>query len=363
MFKVYGLNEADEWFRIVRQFENHDVYYFPQYTKAFRLHHDGEPVCFYYQNGGVQAVNVVMKRDIAKCEAFRGAIPKNAWFDIATPYGYGGFLIEGEADARFLQQMNAQYCACCQKEGIISEFVRFHPLLKNHCGMESVYEIAELGKTVSMDLSSPAVIFANMVPQARNKMRKAQANGIEIRFGTEEKLFAQFKQMYDATMQRKNAQPYYYFGSGFYDSIRADLAGQALVAYAVLKEEIIAMAILLHANGRMHIHLEASMHEYVQLAPIVLLVAESALWGHAHGIKTLHFGGGVGSQGDNLYKFKSSFNKHSDNQFAVGKKVFDKDKYDFLLNLRQSSARGMLDPGFFPEYRAKETSARGKDGA
>jgi hypothetical protein len=345
------MKDADVWTHTVRTFHNYDIYYLPQYARSFSLHGDGEPLCLYYEDGGTRAVNVVMKRDISQCAGFD--IPPGEWFDTATPYGYGGFLIEGDTGKEALHKLDAAYCAWAQSEGIVSEFVRFHPLLKNHCGMEEIYTVTELGKTISMDLSSPAVIFANMTPQARNKMRKAQANGIEIRFGTEQALFDAFKEMYDATMRRKNAQPYYFFGAEFYKSICEDLKGNAVVAYAVFNGETIAMAILLHANEKLHGHLEASKEETVHLAPIVLLVAEAALWGHGHGMKTLHFGGGVGAQGDSLYTFKKSFNKNSDNQFAIGKKVFDTDKYDFLLRLHKKINGENTDPDFFPQYRAR----------
>ena len=45
----------------------------------------------YFDNGTTRAINVVMKRDIAQCEHFDGIVRPNTWYDLSTPYGYGGF--------------------------------------------------------------------------------------------------------------------------------------------------------------------------------------------------------------------------------------------------------------------------------
>lgn len=105
---------------------------------------------------------------------------------------------------------------------------------------------------------------------------------------------------------------------------------------------------MLCANGMMNYHLSGSVGEYSYLAPTNLLLYEAALWGCANGCNTLYLGGGVGSGEDSLFKFKKSFYRKDDlPQFFIGKKVFDQEKYDMLLNLR-----GTVDSNFFPKYRA-----------
>ena len=50
---------------------------------------------FHYDDGKTRGINVVMKRDIANDERFKNKIEENKYFDFATPYGYGGWIIEG----------------------------------------------------------------------------------------------------------------------------------------------------------------------------------------------------------------------------------------------------------------------------
>ena len=352
MIEMIGLENENKWIDIVKQFRDCDVYYLPQYTKAFRVHGDGEPYLFYYQSEDTKAINVVMKRDISQCEYFIESCRNNTFFDIATPYGYGGFLIEGDMSKKAMENFNKEYIAYCKNHSIVSEFVRFHPLLKNHLGLEDIYELTERGKTVSMDLSSPEVIYSNIKAKTRNRMRKAESNSVKFFTGNTWDLFLAFKEIYDRTMQGNSAQQYYYFNQNFYKSVMSDLKDNAMVFYAARNCEKIAMVIVIFCNEMMHMHLTGSNKEYLHLSPVAFLYYKIAIWGYENGYKTLHLGGGLGSREDSLYTFKKNFNKNSSNRFVTGQKIFDKEKYDYLLELREKGTSNEWDKGFFPQYRA-----------
>ena len=65
--------------------------------------------------------------------------------------------------------------------------------------------------------------------------------------------------------------------------------------------------------------LVSSDREYQHFAPTNLLLYEVACWGCENGYKTFHLGGGLDSKEDSLYKFKSAFNRNSDNTFSIGR--------------------------------------------
>lgn len=345
MLNVYTLEQAQQWDAVVRSFPNYDTYYLSGYVKAFHLHGDGEPLLFHYEKNGTRGINVVMKRDVAKDKHFRGLLEENTWFDLSTPYGYGGWLVEGTDT----ESLMAAYGAWCRRNGIISEFVRFHPLLKNHEGLETFYDVIPLGEVVTMDLSSPETVWNNIVSKNRNMIRKAQKNGIVIYNGRFPELYETFREIYNGTMDKDQADAYYYFAPEFYDSVLKDLPHNAQVFYGVLDGKIIAASIMLACNGRMNYHLSGSLREYARLAPTNLLLYEAALWGCANGCKTLYLGGGVGSGEDNLFKFKRAFYRGDDlHRFHIGKKIFDRARYDALVEKRTQLPEG----GFFPRYRA-----------
>ncbi len=345
MLSVYTVLQAEQWDLLVRSFKQHDVYWLSGYVKAFRIHGDGEPLLFYYEDGNTRGINVVMKRDVSRDKHFHGALEENVYFDFATPYGYGGWLIEGENTAALMHE----YEQWCQKNGIISEFVRFQPIIQNQELVRDHYSVIMLGETVTMDLSSPEIIWNNITSKNRNMIRKAQKNGIRIYRGQYPQIYKVFREIYNATMDKDEADPYYYFGEQFYESVLNDLAQNAQVFYAVYEEKIIAASIMLSANGRMNYHLSGSVREFANLAPSNLLLYEAALWGCANGCKTLYLGGGVGSGEDSLFKFKKAFYRPDElYRFAIGKKIFNQEKYDALVEKRTD----LPESGFFPKYRA-----------
>ena len=102
MLSVYTLEDSEKWDTIVRSFHEHDIYWLSGYVRTFQVHGDGDPLLFFYDDGATRGINVAMLRDIAKAAHFRAYLEEGRCFDLATPYGYGGWLIEGKTpDACF----------------------------------------------------------------------------------------------------------------------------------------------------------------------------------------------------------------------------------------------------------------------
>jgi hypothetical protein len=352
MLSVVGIDQSEEWDNIVKKFKEYDVYYLASYVKAFEIHGDGDPILFYYEGNNMKAINVVIKRDIENDSNFSGKIAKGNFFDLVTPYGYGGFLIEGDKSVINIEDLNEEFNSYCKTNGIVSEFVRFHPILKNHMNLDTIYHISDLGKTVSINLISKAHIWSELTSKNRNMIRKAKKLGVKVFWGRSPELVNEFIGLYNSTMDRDNAKDYYYFQEDFYHSILNDLMYNSLIFYAVNQGKLIAMSIILFGNQQVHYHLSASDKEYQTLAPTNLLLYEVACWGHANGFKTFHLGGGLGSREDSLYKFKKAFNRNYCNDFFVGRKIFDVKTYNELLEIRRIEGEFVGRNTFFPEYRA-----------
>jgi hypothetical protein len=336
MIRLYSIDENILWDNIVKSFPKYDVYYLSGYVKAFQIHGDGEPQLLYYEAEGLRAIYVYMKRKTT----LEGV------YDSITPYGYGGVLFDGDATSENLQAFWKAYVQKMKELGIVDNFVRYHPVLKNAIPMKQISTVIDLGKTIAFNLESPEVIWDNIISKNRNKIRKAEKNGITIEHGKGMELLDQFTAIYNATMDKDHAEEYYYFKRPFYESIDRDLQDNYEMFYAMYEGRPIAMSIMIFANGRLNYHLSGSDIAYRNLAPSNLLLYKAALWGYEQGCKTFHLGGGVGSGEDNLYKFKAAFNKNSDYQFSIGKEIFDQEKYDELVALRAKQ-----DPDFNPESK------------
>lgn len=330
------MSHSTEWNDRVKSFAEYDVYYLSGYVKAFQIHGDGDPQLLYYEADGLKAIYVYMKRKTAI----------EGYYDSVTPYGYGGVLFDGDTSEQNLQTFWKAYVEKMKEEGIVDNFVRYHPVLANAIPMKQISMVIDLGKTIAFDLASPDVIWENIISKNRNMIRKAEKNGITIEHGKGMELLDQFTAIYNATMDKDHAEEYYYFKRPFYESIDRDLQDNYEMFYAMYEGRPIAMSIMIFANGRLNYHLSGSDIEYRNLAPSNLLLYKAALWGYEQGCKTFHLGGGVGSGEDNLYKFKAAFNKNSDYQFSIGKEIFDQEKYDELVAMRAKQ-----DPDFNPESK------------
>ena len=344
MIEVYTLEQTEQWDAVVRSFHDYDTYWLSGYVKAFQIHGDGEPILFHYEDGSTRGINVVMKRDVADDPHFKGKIAEGQYFDFATPYGYGGWIIEGED----IEALFSEYEKWIDKKGIISEFVRFHPIVKNHAKCTDFYEVIQLGEVVHMDLDSPETIWNNIISKGRNTIRRALKNDVRIYNGRFPEIYEKFRVIYNGTMDRDDAEEYYYFKESFYDSVLNDLPQNAQVFWAEKDGQVIAASIMLAANGRMNYHLSGSLREFSSLAPGNLILYTAALWGCANGYKTFYLGGGVGSGEDSLFKFKRAFYKGDLNHFYIGKKIYDQQKYRELVAMREN-----VKSNYFPLYRAE----------
>lgn len=344
MIQIYNIEQTKIWDDIVKGFAYYDVYYLSGYVKMFQVHGDGIPQLLFYETRGLKAIYVYMKRETA----IEGC------YDSITPYGYGGVLFEGDTCEKNLRAFLRAFVKKMQEERIVDNFVRFHPVRANAIIMRRISTVVDLGRTVAIDLISPEIIWGGLSSTNRNMIRKAIKNNVKILHGKGSHLLTDFKRIYDTTMERVEADKYYFFEDDFYKSIHDNLYDNYEVFYAVVNDKIIAMSIMVFANDQLHYHLSGSDADYRHLAPTNLLLYKAALWGLEQGFRFFHLGGGMGSKEDNLYKFKAAFNRYSNLQFSIGKEIFDQDKYDELVRIRRESDSDFDETSqFFPLYRAK----------
>ncbi|WP_261130801.1 GNAT family N-acetyltransferase [Bacillus sp. Marseille-Q3570] len=348
MLSVFTLEESQQWDEIVKSFNNYDVYYLSDYVRAFNIHGDGKPILVCYEKNKFRAMNVFMLRDIGQDPIFSGKINSDTYFDISTPYGYGGFIFEGLQLQNSLIELEETFRGYCKENNIVSEFVRFHPIINNGDSLKKIYDVTDIGQTITLNLKSRDQIWNELKGKNRNVIRKAKKAGIDIYWGRNPELIDKFVEMYNATMDKDNASDYYYFNSEFYKSILNDLKYHFMIFYAVLDTNIVAMSMILFSNRNMHYHLSASDPKYLSYAPTNLLLYDAACWGYENGLEFFHLGGGLGGKEDSLFKFKKAFNKNSTTIFKVGKKIFDIDKYEELIQIRKGTIDNL---NYFPLYR------------
>lgn len=323
MYEVLNASSSN-WNQYLNEFklEGKDIYFTSDYYKLYESNGDGVGKCFVYKDdNGNLVLYAFMLNEI------KGYDLKNKYYDIETAYGYGG-PITNCLDERFIDDFENCFIDYCKKNNIVAEFIRFHPLIKNENIFKNDIEILHNRVTVTLDLTKgiDKIWSEDIKSKNRNMIRKAERNGLFVEKSLD---FEVFKDIYRATMDKVDADSYYYFNDDYYNEIKEN---NDYILFNVKKEnQVIAAAIFMGYGNYFHYHLAGSLKEYLKFAPNNLLLWEAIKYANEKGYKRMHFGGGLTDNlEDNLFKFKSSFSKEYAD-FYIGKRIHNKEIYYYLI--------------------------------
>jgi hypothetical protein len=263
--------------------------------------------------------------------------------DVVTPYGYGGPL--GAGDAPPLAEFAAAYQAWCERRGAVSSFVIFHPLLGNR-GSEAAagFHRSPLAGTVAWPLEGRDV-FAAMHKHHRRVVRRARAEGFEVAVERAPAELDGFVAVYEETMRRTQATPFYFFPDDYWRALVRDVP---LVRVDVRQGGALLASVLgMGEPPWLHYHLGGSADAARRTGASHLALYGLAVWGQEHGYRALHLGGGVGGRDDSLLEFKRRFAPDGLVPASIGKAVHDPGAY-----CRLGGGDAIDWDAFFPAYRA-----------
>jgi serine/alanine adding enzyme len=258
--------------------------------------------------------------------------------DVITPYGYGG-----PVGAGFWKP----YEDWCRASGVVTTFVRFHPLYANHRDAPPSVQVEQLGGTVAWRLDEHEDLFERMHRHHRRVVRRALAAGVEPTAALSPEGLDRFRSLYEQTMGRQGASAFYYFSPEYWRALETDLRKHVVLFEAGEDAALLCLA----APPWLHYHLGASSEAGRKLGASTLLFLEAARWAQELGYTHFHLGGGVGGARDSLYVFKRRFDPGGELEAAIGKAIHDRQAY-----ARLAGTAAILD-GFFPAYRAPPAGA------
>jgi len=164
-----------------------DAYYRRPYVEASALLDKGRP--FLLEHDG--ALFAGIERDEPR--------------DVVTPYGYGGPTADGFWDA---------YEEWARERGVVTTFVRFHPLYGNQRG--APIHVDELAPTVAWRLEPDRDLLAGLHFKHRNKVTKAENAGATVR---QHEGLGEFVPLYEDTMRRVHADDFYFFERAYWERL------------------------------------------------------------------------------------------------------------------------------------------------
>lgn len=311
-----------------------DLYFRRHYVSVSTILEEGEPLLLVMEGprGGVAFAAILRN------------IPGSTYRDLVTPYGYGGPLATGEEPP--LAEFDAALSRWCVQEGVVTSFIRFHPLYANFQSAPPSCHLHQLAPTIGWRLEAGRDLLSAMHGKHRNVIRKAQAAGIQVEVSEGPSSLEEFLELYELTMRRQSAAEFYFFPEAYWREMVEKLRPNLVRFDARLEGTLLASALCFVTHPWMHYHLGASSEAGRSLAASNLILYEAARWAQVRGYTRFHLGGGVGGRNDSLLAFKTRFDPGAECPSYIGKMVHDGKLYAEL------SGTDSVE-GFFPPYRTK----------
>ncbi len=341
------VSEKEKWNQIVTSFVDYDVFYLHEYVLAFMNENkkNGEPILLLYENGNDRAMNVVFKRDVATDEKFQGKIPEGEYYDLVSPYGYGGFW----GNISDYDSLNQAYNQFCVSKHYICEFVRFELFSDYHIHYDGETETRthNVVRSLEMPLDEMWMDFKQKV---RKNVNKANSYGLQIVIENSDDHLQDFLDIYYSTMERSNAENEYYFSTKFYETV-SSMKNNIMFFHVMYEEKIVSTELVIYGSENAYSYLGGTNREYFELRPNDFLKYEIIKWAKGKGLKNFVLGGGYGSD-DGIFQYKTCLAPNGIVDFYIGRKIFDEEKYRKLVEIRAMDNPDCVESSYFPRYRA-----------
>lgn len=275
----------------------------------------------------------------------------HTYYDLTTPYGYGGPTITELFGPK--KELTANFCKAfhtyCLENDIISEFVRFHPLVGNAKDFDSCYEVRFRRHTTGVTLKGfEDPVQEEFSSSTRKRIRKALRDGVTYRIIVNPENLERFRDIYLKTMERIDADPVYFFDETYFSNCLKYFGDKLILVEALYESRVIGAELHFRSGPVIHTHLSGSLSEYSGLSPVHVMTYAIVLWAKKQGVELIHAGGGITTAADDsLYLFKKKFGKNTEFDYYIGYKIWNKEIYHQLTEQTDSD----LSADFFPAYR------------
>jgi hypothetical protein len=325
-----------------------DVFFTSGYLRLWERHGDGKAMGAVFRDRDGLVLYPFILRDLGKVDYLGAEFA--GLFDVTSPVGFGGPLVRHMTGEESLAAFRAEIDDWCHANAVVSEFVRFHPLLETRLGMERHLDIEESGKIVwaRLDAGGCVLIESLSVPARRN-IRRAREAGLTCGVERDQAAWDRFAELYLENALRRKALPAYRYDTAHFRTLRELLGPAAVLLGARLDGRLVAAALFLRSHDFVHFHALGADREFAKLRPANVLFFEAMQWACGTTATALNLGGGYRGD-DEFFRFKYGFTQ----QLAprrVGRAIHLFEPYSQAERRRDEQGE-ILDCQYFPSYRA-----------
>lgn len=320
-----------------------DLYYQNDYASLYAANKD-DLVNFCFEDQSEVFLNLAIKKPIHK---IGNRSLSSAFYDLETPYGYGGPL-STTRDVSFLKRAIQAWKDYCHSHHLLAEFIRFHPYNLFPVHSPDLLDKCLLDRqVVCVNLQqSKEERWSEYSKDARNILRKAERNCKLVRLDRVD----DFLPIYQQTMQRNQAGEFYYFDSEYFDRL---LSLPDMYLLGVTSEQVmIAAGFFAFSKQLGHYHLSANSAEGLKAGANYFLLDRAFDLAKEKGCAEFLLGGGRSNRSDdNLFRFKKKFSKRR-KDFYLGLIVHNSAVFDEYSSIWSEENPGRNSTFLLP-YRQK----------
>jgi hypothetical protein len=271
-------------------------------------------------------------------------------YDVTTPPGFGGPLGPHGTSEETVADFRAAFERWCREQRVVSEFIRFHPLLETRLMLQRHLEIEEAGQIVWSRLDQGGCrLIDTFSATARKNVRAARDAGLTCHVETSAAAYERVGDLYFDNATRRRAHPVARYDAAHFLQAR-EMLGSHQTLFGVRRgNELVAGAVFLRSPDFVHLHLAAADRRHAHLRPMNLLLFEAMQWACGLGARALNLGGGHGGE-DEWFRFKAGFSPLRAPR-PVGRAVYLFEEYARAEERRLEQGE-IIDCDYFPLYRS-----------
>lgn len=354
-WEILRTDELPRWRMYYDRLPETGPYHDPAYLALLEgnFEFDTEQVeLFVYEDGAATVYYPYFRRPLSTAAVECPEYDLEYFSDIVSSWYYGGPLYAGPEDARerVAEAFTEVFAETCRDRGVVAEFVRFDPNLRN----DRTFEILEPTfnrETVPVDLSKPQdQIWEEYDSSNRTHIRQGRDAGFEVDPATDAGEVESFHGIYAAAMDAKNASKHYRFSRSFFKDLLLQTDDLATLLCTHHEGDIVGGSLLVHAGGTACEFLRASKPELWDDGLNNHLCHRAVVYCHECGLDRLDFQGGR----PGVFQFKKSFSPER-GELHLARRVHDQPVYDDLVNA--AADQGIdTESKYFPAYRVEQSN-------
>lgn len=336
------------WLQIWQRWPNREVWAHPEYVSLF-----GRPgdcaICVAMEDSSGGILFPILLRSLESEPWAKGG---DCWYDLASPYGFGGPFGWGTPDVTTFWNRFDQWATSLK---VVSLFTRL-PLFEDQT-IPFKGELVTKGPSVVIPLEGgESSILKNYERSVRTVLRHSEREGVSVVVDPHGDRLDEFLSVYYSTMERRAASSDYYFPRTLFTALREHLPEHVVFFHALHENEVLSTELQLISQTHTYAFLGGTTEKGLSLRANPALRHRTNVWGSEHGKSHMVFGGSH-RDNDGLFRYKKRFAPQSLKMFQVGTRVFNPDQYIRLIEQRRVWAAGqglVWAPieGYFPAYRS-----------